>query len=111
VSISDYQNNIEQMIDICHNHNITPFLLTAPYYFEIIPEYYYSIFPRNMNLIEVHKSYNNIVKKIGLLKNVKVIDLEQMLNQAATKSYFYADGVHLNINGRTFIADAIAEYF
>ena len=110
VSQEDYAKNLNAMIDLCQANGIRPVLMTAPYDpSQLAPS---QIFPFPAEtLIRTHRDYNSIVRQVGAVRQVPVIDLEAVfthLEQRRPLAYF-SDGTHFTPVGCRLVAGLIVQ--
>lgn len=115
VSIKDYEENLNKMVDICKEIRATPILITAPTVLHansealrIFCDNGFLLDPNQFN--QVHDRYNDIVKKVAIKKKAILLDLASIMDHQRNKDkYFLKDGIHFTRQGRIFIAQLISD--
>lgn len=106
----EYEKNLNAMIDFCKEQNIRFVLITAPFDPSQIKSFANFPFSKQA-LIETHMSYNKIVRKVGMSRQVPVIDLETFFLNSESKqiSSYFSDGIHFTLTGCQLIAELIVK--
>ncbi len=98
VSITDYENNLREIIEICKENDIIIILMTAPYLDG--PE----------DWIPTHKEYNEVVRRIAREEKIPVVDLVKTFRKR--EDLFLEpeiDKCHYNWEGSKIVAQALAD--
>jgi len=110
---SDYENNLSELVKICHENSAIPVVLISPQ--NLIPNsimtYFISVgfFNSLDEFKNDHLSYQKLTQEIAEQEKVQYIDLENYLNQFEKKDIFTDDGIHWTDNGRKVISDKLSE--
>jgi lysophospholipase L1-like esterase len=111
VSLEDYRINILTIISTAKKKDVKVLLLTAP---EALTSDNIAVYVRrglvtpDVDLIELHKSYNDIIREIAVSEQVTMVDLESIFNALPNKEkYFLKDGIHHREEGLSLIAQTL----
>jgi lysophospholipase L1-like esterase len=107
---NDYVKNLSEMIDLLLTQGSAVVLMTAPYDlsdFQPAP-----IYPgEKEELIVLHESYNDIVRKMAEIKGVVLLDLAAEFNVDADLKHqaLLGDGIHFSEFGCDYVARRLTE--
>jgi lysophospholipase L1-like esterase len=105
VSLADFEQNLEAMVDLARANGIAPVLITAPTTHEAGKEPAY-LTERHLNrlsdLVPLHTSYVDAVRKVARERDVPLCDLVaafDALPREEVASYIKEDGIHFTPEG------------
>ncbi len=105
VPLSDFRDNLREIISYCRKHGITPVLLIPP--IASLSNY----FPgKTVSAFhDLHRSYQKAIAAVGASENVRVIDLQPAFD-TRTDLYDNAanDAIHFNTAGHRIVAEQVA---
>jgi lysophospholipase L1-like esterase len=105
VSLPDFRDNLETMVDTARANGISPVLVTAPTTHEKgnEPEF---LLERHLNslddLIPLHQAYARVVREVAAERDVPLCDLEAIfakLPREEVRTYIVDDGIHFTPAG------------
>lgn len=111
VPVEQYKANLSSIITVFSSHDVPVVLLTAPSTHAKlgVPEYLVreGFVISASDAIDLHATYNDVVRQLGDIDGVTVIDLDSLINQADNtqlKQWFMQDGIHLTEAGLEYVA-------
>jgi len=115
--MTEFKKNLSMFIGICQARNILPVLMTQANRFKehpdrvIIRHFEQLIQKRKLHfdyqeLRSLHERFNEVIREVGEMNEVLVIDLATQIPQEKT---FIADAVHLNDTGSKLAAEMISQ--
>ena len=111
VSLDDYRRNISTVISTAKKKDIKVLLVTAPEALTSENMAFYvkrGLVTADVDLIKLHKSYNDVIREIAASEQVAMVDLESIFNALPNKgTYFMKDGIHHREEGLSVIAQAL----
>lgn len=107
VEPAEYAENLRQMKRECDRLGAEVWFLTSPHALDLgIPAFLVDsgevIDPEST--VELHRSYNAIVRRVGAELGVKVVDLAREIDGMDKQTLFDRDHIHLSDAGRTLVA-------
>ncbi|QDV44866.1 GDSL-like Lipase/Acylhydrolase [Stieleria neptunia] len=112
VEPEDYRANLSAISATCQANGIRCWYLTAPHAFDIgVPPYLVeSGEAKNLeDLLEIHRSYNQIVRDVADARGDTLIDLEKEIDPMNKLELFIDDHIHLSQQGRLLVAKRMAD--
>lgn len=110
VALNDYLSNLNEMIDLIHAKGGNVVLITAPY--DLSGFKPAAIYPGSKeNLIRLHESYNDVVRKLSALKGTVLLDLSAEINadENLKRRVLLGDGIHFSEFGCDYVARRLTE--
>ena len=114
-----FRQNVEGMIEILREKDITPVLFTLPTV--VTPDMSYEELQRHRvffpyyagsysvaRFLSLHRAYNNVIRSIGSQRHVAVVDLDAIFNRHDTRDLFW-DTMHPSAKGQRLIAESLAQ--
>lgn len=102
VSIADYIDNMQTFVDIAHQHNVTPILLTHPH--KKLPAMIHPNYAWRYSIPQ----YNESLRVFARQKKILLVDVQKHFI-GLEKSHF-SDECHFNAEGSTLLAKLIFEF-
>ncbi len=106
VSTQEYATNLREMKQISDQIGSRIWYLTAPHAFDIgVPDYLSTSGEviEGEDLLELHRSYNEVVRSEASESGVTLVDLEQELDKLDKFEIFVDDHIHLSEQGRFLV--------
>ena len=107
VPLDHYEQNLREAVALCQKHGARLVLATPPH--NLDPKTFsspYKILPPGVSVLELHKSYNEVVRRIGKEKGV-FFDLAAVLDRLDKSALFREDQIHLIEPGVDAVASAL----
>jgi len=117
ISLKEFRNNLNKIIDLCNQNQSKLIMLTQPsMYSEKYSDYHESLFWAGFTspdrthyysisvLNEMLSKYNDVIKDVASLRSLDLIDLDSVLSKDTTTFY---DDCHFNENGASKVAELI----
>lgn len=121
VSLTDFKNTLQEMVNDAIKNHITPVLVTST---PLITQWWFdyicidknknnilSFIKNNPNvLFENQEKYSNTLKEFALQNNIQLIDLRtEFLKAPDITQLICKDGIHPNEKGHKFIAQILSD--
>ena len=115
VSLEDFRDNLETMVDMATAKGIVPILVTAPTTAEegSEPEY---LAARHLNdvtdLVPLHRSYVEVVREVAAERGVPLCDLYaefEAMSKEEASTYIKEDAIHFTPEGGARVAASMYE--
>lgn len=108
VPITEYEKNLNAFVDIAKENKMKILFITAPS--DLSNFQPFSNFPFSKeNLMFIHASYNEMVRKVARKRSIPLVDLDQIVSRQPADSVISKDGVHFNVSGCQFVANEIVK--
>lgn len=100
VSLSDFKDNLREIVKLTRDRNIKLYLLTAPINKHIASH----------QEISMHSEYNMAIRDIAAEQNVPLVDIAEIFDKKEHSDDLFLDVRHPSSKGYQYIAEAVSKY-